>query len=191
MDSIISLTGKDFGIIAINTSYVNSIIVARPDLNKFVEIGKNKILTVTGYPGDVVQFADFIHKTVHFHTLKRGFVPTTHSIANYIRTEIAECLRKCPFFVNLILLGFDGSVGPFLYSIDYMGTLQRMDYCVQGYAAFIIFSYLNQQFQSKMNLIECLRIIRQSISLLKYRFMINQGNFLIKLINVRGSVILV
>ena len=139
MDTIISITGNDFGIIAMNTSVINSIVFVKEDLDKFMEIGKNKFLAVSGYPGDVAQFTDFIQKTLLLHSLRTGLPLSTHSVANCIRKEISECLRKNPFKISILLIGFDKSVGSSLYSIDYLGTLQRMDYCVQGYASFFLF----------------------------------------------------
>ena len=186
MDTVISLTGKDFGIIAINTSCINSIVFIKEDLDKFIQIGKNKFLAVSGYPGDVIQFTDFIQKTILFYSLKTGLPLSTHSIANYIRKEITECIRNRPFKINMILIGFDKDIGSSLYSIDYLGTLQRMDYCVQGYASFFVFSFLDQRFKPKMKIEEVLDIIIQSTILLKKRFVVNQINFLIKIIDIKG-----
>nr|UXY87922.1 26S proteasome chain protein [Cryptomonas curvata] len=186
MDTIISLTGDDFSIIAINTSCINSIVFIKEDLDKFIEIGKNNFIAVSGYPGDVAQFTDFIQKTVLLHSLRSGFPLSTHNIANCIRKEISECLRKNPFKINILLVGFDRFIGSSLYSIDYLGTLQRMDYCVQGYASFFLFSFLDRRYKPKMRIEEVLDIIIQSTLILKKRFIVNQINFLIKIVDSKG-----
>ena len=186
MDTIISITGNDFGIIAINTSVINSIVFVKEDLDKFMEIGKNKFLAVSGYPGDVAQFTDFIQKTLLLHSLRTGLPLSTHSVANCIRKEISECLRKNPFKISILLIGFDKSVGSSLYSVDNLGTLQRMDYCVQGYAAFFLFSFLDRRYKPKMKMEDILDIIIQSKTILKNRFIINQINFLIKIVDSKG-----
>jgi 20S proteasome subunit beta 4 len=186
MDTIISLTGDDFSIVAINTSCLNSIVFIKEDLDKFIEISNNKFIAVSGYPGDVAQFTDFIQKTVLLHSLKTGFPLSTHNIANCIRKEISECLRKNPFKINILLVGFDKFIGSSLYYIDYMGTLQRMDYCVLGYASFFLFSFLDRRYKPKMKIKEVLDIVIQSTLILKKRFIINQINFLIKIVDSKG-----
>jgi len=186
MDTIISLTGDNFGIIAINTSYINSILFIKEDLDKFIEIGKNKFIAVSGYPGDVAQFTDFIQKTVLLYSLRIGFPLSTHCIANCIRKEIADCLRKNPFKINILLIGHDISIGSSLYSIDHLGTLQRMDYCVQGYASLFLFSFLDRIYKPKMKIEQIIDIIVQSRIILKNRFIINQVNFLLKIVDSKG-----
>nr|UXY87425.1 26S proteasome chain protein [Cryptomonas sp.] len=186
MDTVISITGENFGIVAINTSYISSIVITKEDLDKFIEIGKNKFLAVSGYPGDVGQFTDFVQKTVQLHSLKTGLPLSTHSVANCIRKEISECLRKNPFNINMILIGYDNAIGSSLYSIDHLGTLQRMDYCVQGYASFFIFSFLDKQFKPKMNIEEAIETLLRCINILKNRFVVNQINFLVKIVDSKG-----
>ena len=186
MDTVLSLTGDNFGIVAINTSCINSILFIKEDLDKFIEIGKNKFIAVSGYPGDVSQFTDFIQKTVLLHSLRTGFCLSTHCIANCIRKEVSECLRINPFKINILLIGYDISIGPSLYSIDYLGTLQRMDYCVQGYSSFFLFSFLDRIYKPKMKIEQVIDIIIESSSILKKRFIINQINFLLKIVDSKG-----
>lgn len=50
---------------------------------------------------------------------------TTHAVANFTRSEIAEALRKAPYQINMLLGGIDTS-GPNLYYIDYLGTMQNV-----------------------------------------------------------------
>jgi 20S proteasome alpha/beta subunit len=186
MDTIISVTSENFGVIAINTTSINSILFLKDDLDKFIEIGKNKFLAISGYPGDVAQFTDFIQKTILLYNLKTGLPLSTHSIANCIRKEVSECLRNNPFKISMILMGFDTQIGLSLYSIDYLGTLQRMDYCVQGYASLFLYSFLDRMFKPGMKIEEILNIVINSIEVLKKRFIINQINFLIKIVDSKG-----
>jgi 20S proteasome subunit beta 4 len=104
MDTIISIKGHGFGITAVDTLSVNSILINKSNLNKFIEIGKNTFLAVSGYPGDVIQFTDFIQKTVQLYTLKTGNILSTRSIANCIRNELSKSLRKSPLNINLVVI---------------------------------------------------------------------------------------
>jgi 20S proteasome subunit beta 4 len=42
--------------------------------------------------------------------------------AQFIRSELAEALRKGPYSVNVLLAGFEGDV-PKLYWLDYLGSV--------------------------------------------------------------------
>mmetsp|Transcript_47454 Transcript_47454/g.111871 ORF Transcript_47454/g.111871 Transcript_47454/m.111871 type:complete len:194 (+) Transcript_47454:30-611(+) len=186
MDTVISLIGRNFGILAIDTISPRSIFIMKKDLNKCVEIGKNKYLIVSGLPGDVSQFTDFIQKSVQLNSLKTGIPFSTHSVANFVRKELSECLRKNPVKVNLTILGFDDSIGPSLYFIDYLGNLQRMNYCVQGHASLLVFSLLDRHFKKEMDIKPAIGLLVKCIGVLKNRFLINQVGFLIKIIDSKG-----
>mmetsp|Transcript_18190 Transcript_18190/g.45876 ORF Transcript_18190/g.45876 Transcript_18190/m.45876 type:complete len:194 (+) Transcript_18190:770-1351(+) len=186
MDTIISLSGKDFGICAIDTMAFKSFLITKTNINKFIEIGKNKFLAVSGYPGDVIQFTDFLQKTIQLYTLKTGLTLSTRSVANCIRKELSECLRKNPLNINLILIGFDKIYGSSLYFIDYLGSLQRMNFCVQGHSSLILSSFLDQYFRQKMNLQEAVQIIKKCSEILKKRYLIPQTRLLIRIVDEEG-----
>jgi 20S proteasome alpha/beta subunit len=186
MDTVIAISGKGFAICAIDTLNLKSILVTKNNLNKFIEIGKNKFLAVSGYPGDVLQFTDFLQKTIQLYTLKTGLALTTRSVANCLRKELSECLRKNPLNINLTLLGFDKIYGPSLYFIDYLGSLQRMDFCVQGHSSLILSSFLDRYFREKMSLREAIEIIKKCSNILKKRFLISQSRLLVKIVDAEG-----
>ena len=186
MDTIIALNGKNFGITAIDTLSFNSILIAKSNLNKYIEIGERKFLAVNGYPGDVIHFTDFLQKTIQLYTLKTGITLSTRSIANCIRQELADCLRKSPLNINIILVGFDNLQGSSLYFIDYTGSLQRMNYCVGGHASLILSSFLDRYYKPGMNLSEALEIIKQCSDIIRKRFVISQSGLLIKIVDSEG-----
>mmetsp|Transcript_53564 Transcript_53564/g.107336 ORF Transcript_53564/g.107336 Transcript_53564/m.107336 type:complete len:194 (-) Transcript_53564:97-678(-) len=186
MDTVIALVGKNFGILATDTNSPRSILLMKNDLNKCIEIGKNKILIISGFPGDVSRFTDFIQKSIQFNSLKIGISLSTHSIANFIRKELSDCLRENPIKVNLTVLGFDESVGPSLYFIDYLGNLQRLNYCAQGYASLIIFSLLDRHFKKGLEINSTIGLVVKCIGVLKNRFFINQTSFLVKIVDSKG-----
>ena len=66
----------------------------------------------------------------------------TEQTSNFIRSELAEALRKGPYQVNCILGGFDGDV-PKLYWIDYLGTLVETDKAAHGYAEYFVYSTMD------------------------------------------------
>mmetsp|Transcript_43300 Transcript_43300/g.108476 ORF Transcript_43300/g.108476 Transcript_43300/m.108476 type:complete len:194 (+) Transcript_43300:2967-3548(+) len=186
MDTIISLNGKGFGICAIDTLSFKSFLITKSNLNKFIEIGKNKFLAVSGYPGDVIQFTDFLQKTIQLYTLKTGLTLSTRSVANCLRKELSDCLRKNPLNINLILIGFDKIYGSSLYFIDYLGSLQRMNFCVQGHSSLILSSFLDRYYKQDLDLSEALDLLKKCVDILKKRFLISQTKLLVKIVDAEG-----
>lgn len=186
MDTVISINGNGFGITAIDTLSISSVLIKKSNLNKFIELGKNKFLAISGYPGDVIQFSDFIQKTIQLYTLKTGNSLSTRSVASCIRKELSGCLRKNSLNLNFVLLGYDKFYGSSLYFIDYFGSLQRMNYCVRGHSSVILSSFLDRYYRPDMNLKEVLQIIKECKNILKTRFIVAQNVFLLNIVDSKG-----
>ena len=58
---------------------------------------------------------------------------STHAIANFVRTFLADSLREKMYACDSLIGGFDVGVGPSLYYLDYLATLQKIDKAAHGY----------------------------------------------------------
>lgn len=179
MESVISLIGKNFGLVAVDTLYIKSIISVKKDLNKIIEISPNVFTIVSGCPGDVAQFIDVIQKSIQLYTLENGIVLNINSIINFMRTELSSCLRKNPLKINIVLIGFNSVSEPVLYFLDYLGNLQKMNFCAQGYSSLLVYSILEKYFDENLNLTQGIKLITKCISTIRCRFLVNQKGFLI------------
>ena len=83
--------------------------------------------------------------------LRTGHEMGVESTAQYMRTEMAQALRRGPFQVNLLMGGWDHVEGKAkLYWMDYLGTLQQVNKGAQGYAAYFVNSVLDNAFTKDM-----------------------------------------
>jgi 20S proteasome subunit beta 4 len=73
---------------------------------------------------------------------KNGVRLNTEQTANFVRSELAEALRRGPYMVNCILGGFDAD-GPKLYWIDYLGTIVETEKAAHGYAEYFVYSVMD------------------------------------------------
>ena len=104
-----------------------------------------------------------------------------------MRTELATALRKGPFQVNLLMGGYDLlEKKAKLYWMDYLGTLQQVNKGAQGYAGYFVNSVLDNHFKQDMSLDEGLDACRDCIKELKIRFMINQHDYVCKVVTKDG-----
>ena len=69
-----------------------------------------------------------------------------------------------------------------LYWMDYLGTMQQVTKGAHGYAGYFVNSVLDNQFKTGMTLEQGLEACRQCIKELKQRFIINQPNFVAKIV---------
>jgi len=184
------LVGKDFALLVSDTLCSKSLVNQRTDIDKIIEIGNKKIVLISGDFGDISNFVDFIQKTVQLYTLKTGYSLSTHSVANFLKQELSQSFRKGGLNVNLIIAGYDEQIGISLFYLDYTGNLQRMNYCIQGYASLFISSTIERNFKYHLSIKDAIILIMKCIQILRKRFIVNHSNFLVKIVDKEGSRIL-
>jgi 20S proteasome subunit beta 4 len=109
--------------------------------------------------------------------------------ANFLRSEIDGSFRRRggPFMVNCLLGGYDTvEQSAKLYWIDYVGTLQQVTKGAHGYAGYFVNSVLDNNWRQGMSLDEGLDAVKKCILELKTRFIINQPNFVAKIVTKDG-----
>uniref|UniRef100_A0A804M2A0 Proteasome subunit beta n=1 Tax=Zea mays TaxID=4577 RepID=A0A804M2A0_MAIZE len=160
MECVLGVVGRDFALVAADTSAVQSILVHKTDEDKVMVLDSQKLMGASGEPGDRVQFTEFIQKNLHLYQFRNTIPLSTAAAANFTRGELATALRKNPYMVNIILGGYDKDVGASLYYIDYIATLHKID---------------------KVDLVDkCIKEIR-------LRLVVAPQNFVIKIVDKDGA----
>lgn len=185
-DTVIGITGKDFVVMAADTSRARSIVIMTNEEDKIMNLEKNKLLGASGSAGDCSQFCDFIQKNLNLHRFRTDVPLSTSAAANFTRNQLAVALRRNPYMCNLLLGGFDADEGASLYFLDYLASLQKMKYGVQGYASYFILSILDKEFRDNLSLDDALGLLKLCFAELRQRFMINSPNFIIKVVDANG-----
>ena len=123
--------------------------------------------------------------------MRTGHELGVEATANYMRSELAEALRKGPYQVNLLVGGYDlQEQRAKLYWMDYLGTLQQVNKGAQGYAGYFVNSVLDNAFKANMTLNEGIECAKLCIKELKTRFMINQHAYYGKVVTKEGIKII-
>lgn len=186
-DSLFALQGDGYVLMACDTNNARSVLVMKSDEDKIMVLDDFKLLGASGPPGDKEQFTNYIQKNLHLFALRNGRALSTHAAANFTRGELATFLRQSPYSVNLLLAGYDKNEGPSLYFIDYLASLQKLNFACQGYAGYFLLSVMDKYWKSGMNLEEGLRVMKICIQQLKQRFVLNSGDFIIKIVDQNGA----
>lgn len=150
------------------------------------QLDSHKACAAAGPQADCVQFVEYVQRNVALQEHRTGLKASTKAIASYVRTELATALRKNPYQVNLLIGGYDKDFGASLYLLDYLGSLQKMNYGAHGYAGYFIFSTMDRYWKAGMSEGEALELARRCMKELQTRFIINQPNWTVKIVNAEG-----
>lgn len=187
MDTVLALQGKDFVLVAADTAVARSIMRLQDKVDKILTLDSHKLLGIAGPVADRTNFSDFIQRNVQLYQLKAGVPLSTQATASFIRTQLAEALRKGPYQANLVVAGFDKGKGPSLYFMDYLASMHPVKKAAHGYGAYFTYGLLDRHFKEGMELVECVDLIKKCIHELQTRFLIAQPSFVLKVVDAEGT----
>ncbi|KAI9322460.1 nucleophile aminohydrolase [Dichotomocladium elegans] len=188
MECLFGITGKDYTIIAADTTSARSIVVMKGTEDKSRTLNDHTVMVFCGEPGDTVNFAEYIQRNVKLYKIRNDVDLTPKATATFTRRELADSLRsRQPYSVNMLIGGYNTKTNqPELFWIDYLGAMASLPYGAQGYGAYFCTSLMDRYHHSDMNLEEGLDLLRKCIQELKTRFIVNLPKFLVKVITKEG-----
>ncbi|KAN0027427.1 hypothetical protein ACTFIV_000719 [Dictyostelium citrinum] len=192
METLLAFKVKG-GVLCLADSSINhSIVKMKDDEDKILEIDGHKLLLSAGEPGDRVQFTEYISKNIKLYSLRNSYPMSTPAAANYIRNELANSIRSHPYSINLILAGYDKEVeegGTSLYYMDYLGSLQKLNFGCHGYASYFLLGLLDRHHKCDLSLEEGINLMHLCATELKTRFLVS-GKYTLKFVSAEGIKVL-
>eukprot|EP01088_Endostelium_zonatum_P010543 TRINITY_DN24040_c0_g1_i1.p1 TRINITY_DN24040_c0_g1~~TRINITY_DN24040_c0_g1_i1.p1 ORF type:complete len:233 (-),score=66.82 TRINITY_DN24040_c0_g1_i1:45-743(-) len=186
MDSIIGLTGKDFVLIAADTSSLRSIVKLSNADDKILPIDTTKLLAASGPIADRHQFTEYIEKNITLRKFRSSLSLTTHATANYIRSELAYALRSAPYQTNLLLGGVDEDGTVAMYWMDYLASMTKVEFGAHGYASYFVMSIMDKYYQKGMTEEQGVEVLRKCVEELRIRFIVNLDSWIVKIVTKDG-----
>ncbi|GFQ07676.1 proteasome subunit beta type-2-a [Phtheirospermum japonicum] len=187
MESVFGLVGKDFAIVAADTSAIHSILVHKTNEDKIMILDSHKLMGASDETGDRAQFTEYIQKNVALYQFQNDILLTTAAAANFTRGELATALRKNPYMVNIILAGYDNDTGPSLYFMDYIAALHKVDKAAFGYGSYFALAMMDRHYRWDMTVEEVIELVDKCIMEIRSRLFVAPPNFLIKIIDRDGA----
>eukprot|EP00742_Colponemidia_sp_Colp-10_P001094 GILJ01001184.1.p1 GENE.GILJ01001184.1~~GILJ01001184.1.p1 ORF type:complete len:206 (+),score=31.15 GILJ01001184.1:45-620(+) len=186
MDTLFGFVGQDFVIVAADMSAARSVVRFKDDEDKIMVIDNSTLLASAGENGDRNQFCEYIQKNLHLYELRTGIPLSTKAAAHYTRGELAKFLRQSPYNVNLLMGGTDKDEGPKLYYLDYLASMIETTKAAHGYGSYFLLSTMDRHWKPNMTYEEALQLVQLCINEIKTRFLMNQPNFLVKIVDQNG-----
>ena len=125
---------------------------------------------------------------------------STRAAAHFTRGELATALRQNPYSCNILLAGVDPTGvevvegekreigGPSLYWMDYLASLNKLNYGAHGYISYFLLSLLDKNYKVGMSQREGLELVNICLDQLKRRFIINMPKFVVKILKMDHTV---
>ena len=174
-------------VLAADQVNARSILTYQSNLDKITHLSSHSAMGISGPNSDLVNFSEFISKNLALYEISNnGLRLSTHAQANFCRGELAKALRKGPYQVNLLLGGYDEGKGGSLYWMDYLAACTKVNYGAQGYAAAFCLSIMDRDWKEGLTEQEAIEIVEKCINELQVRFLLNQSNFMIKVVDSNG-----
>lgn len=204
METLIGIVGTDFVVMAADATSARSILLMRDDVQKIRDLDGNKLMAAVGDSADRDMFCEFVEKNVTLYRLRTGISLSTAATAHWTRRKLATALRKGPYQCDILIAGFnsEGQIRrhghelsdsaitepvPSLYYLDYLASMNKLDFAVHGYGSNFILGILDKLYRPDMNLEEVLGLLRTCLNELKTRFIIKAPVFTVKVVDRNGA----
>ncbi|MFQ6658208.1 hypothetical protein Gotur_027575 [Gossypium turneri] len=92
-----------------------------------------------------------------------------------------------PYFVNILLAGYDKETGPSLFYIDYIATLHKVDKGAFGYGSYFSLAMMDGHYKSGMTVEEAIDLVDKCIMEIRSRLVVAPPNFVIKIVDKDGA----
>ncbi len=190
MDVIVALTGKDYVMVVADQCANRSIFKLKGDEDKISVIAARAFLASGGDSASRTNFSEYVARNFALNTLRTGLELSMHESAHFVRNELASAIRSRggAHNVNSLLGGVDDK-GASLYHLDYLGSLSKVDFGAQGYAAYFNLSLMDRQWKKNMTLAEGRELLMKCIAQLDTRFIVNNPTFRLLAVGKEGKIL--
>ncbi|XP_034193099.1 proteasome subunit beta type-2 [Osmia lignaria lignaria] len=187
MECLIGIQFKDFVLVAADMTTAQSIMVMKSDEQKIHKMSDKLIMAVSGEAGDTTQFSEYIGKNIQLYKMRNGYELSPKAAASFTRRNLADYLRsRTPYFVNLLMAGYDNNNGPELYFIDYLASCVRVPYAAHGYGGFFSLSILDRYHKYDSTEEEAYILMKKCVREIHKRLIVNLPNFKVQKVSKDG-----
>jgi len=154
---------KDAVIIATEQRATMGTLIAHKSTKKLYKIDQHMALATAGLVGDLQVLARYLNAEANLYRLKRDMQIPVQSAAT-LMSNILNQRKFYPYYVQLILGGYDGS-GGHIYSLDAAGGSIPDKYTAAGSGSPYVFGVLEDNYKDGLSIDEGIDIAVSMISL--------------------------
>ncbi|CAG4952748.1 unnamed protein product [Colias eurytheme] len=187
LQCLLGIQCNDFVMIAADQTNSHSIMVMKDDEDKIYKISDKLVMGVIGDSGDTSQFAEYIAKNIQLYKMRNSYELGPSAAANFTRQNLAEYLRsRTPYFVNILMGGYDKENGPELYFMDYLASSVKVPFAAHGYGGFLSLSIMDRHHKKDLTEEEAYNILKLCVQEVHRRLFVSLPNFQVTVVNKDG-----
>jgi len=187
MEFVFGLVGKDFTLLAADGNAARSVICYQQNHDRIVELNKFNALTMSGDPGDVEQFSEFIKANMQLYAMRNNYETSPSETACYTRRQLATAIRKKPYQVMMLVGGYDDMTDkPSLHYMGQYADCVPVPFASHGYGAMFTNSLLDRWYRPDLTYDEAVELFKKVVAELQRRFIVNMPTFKLKKLDKNG-----
>lgn len=176
MDTIIAIKGRDFVLIASDSSVSRGIVKIKDEEDKFYEIN-NVSFVYNGLQSDGFRLCNVAKEKLQFENYESNLKITPKTVSSVIQSMIYESLRESQTDSSCIICNSEE-----IYVIDKYGAKYTDNFACNGVGASFIYGVMDKHYQNGMSYDETLNLLRKCIFVLKSRFLVNVDTFNVRIV---------
>ncbi|MBU0586546.1 archaeal proteasome endopeptidase complex subunit beta [Candidatus Micrarchaeota archaeon] len=136
-------------------------LIASKDIDKIYPLSNNIAMTIAGGVGDAQTLVRWMQAEIKLYELRQGQKISVSAAATLLANILAQ-YKYYPFFVQLLIGGFDGKAK--LFSVDMLGGITEEKIASTGSGSPIAYGVLEELWKDDAKITENARIAAKAVS---------------------------
>jgi proteasome beta subunit len=158
-----ALTCTDGVVLAADTRASAGFFIADRHVMKIQKVDRHLGMTIAGGVADAQNLVDVMRYNANIYRISNREVMPVNSAAR-LCSNVLFNQRYFPYYVQIILAGYDNKDGGQIYNIDLFGSMTSEKYISTGSGSPVAYGYLESEFKEGSSVNEAYKIAIQAIA---------------------------
>ena len=158
-----ALTCKDGIVLAADTRASAGFFIADRHVMKIQKVDRHLGMTIAGGVADAQNLVDVMRYNANIYRISnRELMPV--SSAARLCSNVLFNQRYFPYYVQIILAGYDNKEGGQIYNIDLFGSMTSEKFISTGSGSPVAYGYLESEYKDALSVNEAYKIAIQAVA---------------------------
>ena len=158
-----ALTCTDGVVLAADTRASAGFFIADRHVMKIQKVDRHLGMTIAGGVADAQNLVDVMRYNANIYRISNREVMPVNSAAR-LCSNVLFNQRYFPYYVQIILAGYDNKDGGQIYNIDLFGSMTSEKYISTGSGSPVAYGYLESEFKEGSSVNEAYKIAIQAVA---------------------------
>ena len=158
-----ALTCTDGVVLAADTRASAGFFIADRHVMKIQKVDRHLGMTIAGGVADAQNLVDVMRYNANIYRISNREIMPVNSAAR-LCSNVLFNQRYFPYYVQIILAGYDNKEGGQIYNIDLFGSLTSEKYISTGSGSPVAYGYLESEYKEGSSVNEAYKIAIQAVA---------------------------